>query len=181
MKARARPLLVVGTVALYGFSIGACGGGSAAAPGAEHAAKPASSASSSPSSASSSGGAAAGATPLARLRRRDIAAGLSGGLGAFLGRVEVEAELAEGGGFHGWKIVSLRGDPSLWGGVDLRPGDVVTSVNHMPIERPEQAMACWQSLAIAPELRVSLERGGQAKELVYPIDDEPSTAKSGKK
>jgi type II secretory pathway component PulC len=45
-------------------------------------------------------------------------------------------------------------------------------VNGRPIERPEQALAAFQSLAVAKELRVAYERNGAPRELVYPIDDE---------
>jgi type II secretory pathway component PulC len=70
--------------------------------------------------------------------------------------------------------VKLRqGDP-IWIGVDLAPSDVVTAVNGRPIERPEQALTAFQSLAVATELRVTYERDGARRELVYPIDDEPT-------
>ncbi len=65
----------------------------------------------------------------------------------------------------------------MWNGVDLAPGDIVTSVNGRPIERPEQALTAFQSLAIAKELRIAYERGGARRELVYPIDDPPSDAR----
>jgi type II secretory pathway component PulC len=90
-----------------------------------------------------------------------------------LTRLEVEP-FAPGGKFRGWRIVKLRqGDP-LWSGGEVAPGDVVTAVNGRPIERPEQALAAFQSLAVAPELRVAYERDGARRELVYPIDDEPA-------
>jgi hypothetical protein len=48
----------------------------------------------------------------------------------------------------------------------------VTSVNGFPIERPEQAQTAFDSLEVASELRVSLERAGQPRELVIPIVDD---------
>jgi type II secretory pathway component PulC len=108
-----------------------------------------------------------------RLWRRDVTATLSRGLGDFLTRLEVEP-VAPGGRFRGWRIVKLReGDP-LWTGVDLAPGDVIIAVNGRKIERPEQALTAFQSLAVASELRVAYERDGARRELVYPIDDDPS-------
>jgi len=96
---------------------------------------------------------------------------LSRGLGDFLTRIELEPVLA-GGKFRGWRVVKLRpGDP-MWQGVDLAPGDVITMVNGRPIERPEQALAAFQSRAVAKELRVAHERNGAPRELVYAIDDE---------
>jgi type II secretory pathway component PulC len=108
-----------------------------------------------------------------RLWRRDVTATLSRGLGEFLTRLEVEPD-APGGKFRGWRIVKLRENDPLWTGVDLAPGDVVTAVNGRKIERPEQALTAFQSLAVAPELRVTYERDGARREIVYPIDDEPA-------
>jgi type II secretory pathway component PulC len=59
----------------------------------------------------------------------------------------------------------------MWRGVDLAPGDVVTQVNGRPVEHPEQALAAFQSLAVAKELRVTLDRNGAPREIAYPIDD----------
>src|SRR5437899_1419764 len=70
-----------------------------------------------------------------RLWRRDVTATLSRGLGDFLTRLQVEPLLA-GGKFRGWRIVKLREGDSMWNGVDLAPGDVVTAVSGRPIERP---------------------------------------------
>jgi type II secretory pathway component PulC len=106
------------------------------------------------------------------LWRRDVTATLSRGLGEFLTRIEVEP-VAPGGKFRGWRIAKLRPNDPLWSGVDLAPGDIVTAVNGRKIERPEEALAAFQSLAVASELRVTYEREGARRELVYPIDDEP--------
>ena len=106
-----------------------------------------------------------------RLSRGEVMATLSRGLGDLLTRIEIEPLLA-GGKFRGWRVVKLRqGDP-MWTGVDLAPGDVVTAVNGRPIERPEQALAAFQSLAVASELRVTYERNGARREIAYPIDDD---------
>jgi hypothetical protein len=93
------------------------------------------------------------------------------GLGMFLRRVDLDDQpVFAGGRFHGFRIAALR-DAAFWNGVDIRPGDVVTSVNGFPIERPEQAQTAFDSLEVASELRVALERGGQPRELVYAIVD----------
>jgi type II secretory pathway component PulC len=105
-----------------------------------------------------------------RLWRRDVVAALSRGLGDFLSRLQVEPALAAGK-FHGWRVVGLRAGDPLWNGTDLVPGDIVIAVNDRPVERPEQAFAAFQSLAVASELRVIYERNKMRRELVYPIDD----------
>jgi type II secretory pathway component PulC len=91
------------------------------------------------------------------------------GLGAFLQHVELDdAPALVGGKFRGFRIVALR-DGSFWSGVDLKAGDVVTGVNGFPIERPEQAQKAFESLEVSSELRVSYERDGEPRELVYAI------------
>jgi S1-C subfamily serine protease len=99
-----------------------------------------------------------------------VVATLSKGLGVFLGRLDTEPVLV-GGRFRGWRITRLAERDAMWAGVDLAPGDVVTSVNGRPIERPEQALAAFQALAVGTTLRVTYERNSQPRELLYLIDD----------
>jgi type II secretion system protein C len=104
--------------------------------------------------------------------RSAVRAVVSEGLGMFLRRIELDDQpVFVGGKFHGFRIHALR-DPQFWSGVDLKPGDVVTSVNGFPIERPDQAETAFESLQVASELRVAVEREGQPRELVYPIVDD---------
>ncbi len=104
--------------------------------------------------------------------RSAVHAVVSEGLGMFLRRIDLDDQpVFVGGKFHGFRIAGLH-DPKFWSGVDLKPGDVVTSVNGFPIERPEQAQTAFESLEVASELRVAVEREGQARELVYPIVDD---------
>jgi type II secretory pathway component PulC len=104
-----------------------------------------------------------------KLTRSGVHDAVSMGLGAFLQHVTVDEQpVRVGGKFHGFRIAALADGP-FWTGVDLRPGDVVTSVNGFPIERPEQAQTAFESLEVASELRVTYERDGQPHELVYAI------------
>jgi hypothetical protein len=172
MRAARASLVTAGAILIAAILfLQSCGGGSSRPKEPVGAPKPASSAST-----------GARASRPGRLWRRDLVAVLSRGLGDFLTRLEVEPYLV-GGKFRGWRVVKLRpGDP-LWNGVDLAPGDVVTSVSSRPIERPEQALAVFQSLAVASELRVSYERNGASREIVYPIDDDaepPAPASSAR-
>jgi type II secretory pathway component PulC len=103
------------------------------------------------------------------LSRSAVHSVVARGLGAFLQHVELDDTPALAGGkFRGFRIVALR-DGSFWSGVDLKAGDVVTGVNGFPIERPEQAQKAFESLEVASELRVSYERDGEPREIVYPI------------
>ena len=106
------------------------------------------------------------------LSRSAVHAAIAQGLGAFLQRVELDDKpVFVGGKFRGFRIAALR-DPAFWKGVDLKPGDVVTRVNGLPIERPEQALRAFESLDTSNELRVTYERGGEPRELSYPIVDD---------
>jgi type II secretion system protein C len=110
-------------------------------------------------------------TPDHAVARSAVQEVVSEGLGMFLRRVDVDDHpVFVGGKFHGFRIASLR-DAQFFSGVDLKPGDVVTAVNGFPIERPEQAQTAFDSLEVASELRVMVERGGQPRELVYTIID----------
>jgi type II secretory pathway component PulC len=101
------------------------------------------------------------------LERAQVNAVVSQGLGRFLQKVDVEPSFA-GGRFQGFRIVALR-PAEFWQGVNLKPGDVVTQVNGLPIERETQAYDAFQSLRAAPELRVDYLRAGEPRVLLYPI------------
>lgn len=105
--------------------------------------------------------------PPGALWREDVNFTVDEGLGYFLQRVSVEPEIIAGK-FQGFRIVDLK-PADFWQGVDLKPGDVVTQVNGMPIERDIDAYEAFQSLRAAPTLRVSLLRGGERREIVYSI------------
>lgn len=116
------------------------------------------------------------APPKDTLDRKDVIAAIDAGFGRFLGLVEVEPAL-EKGAFVGWSIVALR-PPEFWEGVDLKPGDVVTAVNGLRIERDTEAFAAFQALRDADGVNVSYRRGGEARALRYRIvDAEPVAAR----
>lgn len=110
--------------------------------------------------------------------REDVHAVVDGGLGRFLGNVDVEPVVAEGR-FRGFRVVELR-PVETWTAVDLRPGDVVTSLNGMPIERETEAYDAFVALKTAKEIRVRYERSGEVRELVYAIvaRDAPAPARA---
>jgi hypothetical protein len=81
---------------------------------------------------------------------------IDAGLGRFFQKVHVSPQL-DSGKFVGFKIASI--DPA-WSEVPLQAGDVVQSVNGLPIERPEQAMAAFEQLRGADELVLALSREG---------------------
>lgn len=146
------------TALVLSFAVGACGGASAPPPETKTPATPA-----------ASGPPAAPAAPITHVRRSELRTVIARP-GSFLQNVSLDDQpVMVGGKFHGFRIVAL---PSTWPGLDLAPGDVVTKVNGMAIEHPEEAFDALKSLETAPELRVSYERAGEARELKLPIVDD---------
>jgi type II secretory pathway component PulC len=146
------------------LSLGACGG-AARAPATPSAA---------PEKPAVAAAPATAALPLPdhSLRRSAVREVVSQGLGMFLRRVDLDDHPVRlDGKFRGFRIAALH-DTQFWGGVDLKAGDVVTSVNGFPIEHPEQAQTAFDSLQVASELRVAYDRDGQAREIVYAIIDD---------
>jgi hypothetical protein len=117
---------------------------------------------------------AAAPTPRAvtALQRADVERVIDAGLGRFLSHVTLEPRLSAGK-FAGWSIVALA-PPELWRGVDLRPGDVVTQINGMAIEREMQAFDAFQAVRQAPALEVSYLRQDQPRRLRLQIIGAPS-------
>ncbi len=107
-------------------------------------------------------------TPVTSLKRAEVKATIAQGLGAFLQNVTVDDwPVMHDGKFYGFKIKAINPE---WG-VDLRPGDVVTKVNGIIPERPEEADAALRSLDRAPSLKVEFERDGKPRTLELPIVD----------
>lgn len=103
------------------------------------------------------------------LKRSMVRQVLAQGPGRFLQRVSVADDpVMRNGKFYGFKITSLN-DRDFFDGVDLAPGDVVTGVNGMTIERPEHLFDAFRALDTAKELRVSVERDGKPRELKWAI------------
>jgi len=114
---------------------------------------------------------AAPSVPPGHLARREVEHVLRQGPPWLLRRILPEEVIREGK-FVGWRMLSL---PEDWK-VDLKTGDIVTRVNGLAIERPDDLWAAWMQMQSAVELRVSIEREGQPRELVMPIDGASSAA-----
>jgi type II secretory pathway component PulC len=103
------------------------------------------------------------------LRRSQVKQAIGRGVGYFLQNVELdELPAMKGSRFYGWKLRGVSAEL----GVDLRPGDVVTGVNGLPLEHPEEADAALRALDKAPALRVDFEREGKPQTLILPITDD---------
>ena len=105
------------------------------------------------------------------ISRDELLPVLDGGLGRFLQNVKTEPAFHKGS-FVGFRIVSLFPGEPAFASLDLRAGDTVTRINGKPIERPEQAVAVWETLRTASNLVVEYQRGGEKHALRFTIVDE---------
>ena len=113
--------------------------------------------------------AAAVPTKTTSLRRSAVKAGIARGLGYFLQNVTVEDyPVMRGNKFYGFKVKAISAEL----GVDILPGDVVTRVNGMSIEHPEDADAAMRTLEKASALKVDFERDGKPRTLELPITED---------
>lgn len=148
-------------VLAFGLLTAACGGSN------KEAKAPATGKASAASSAAETSSATPNDTAKSSLKRSTVRATIQQGLGMFLQRVSVEDRpVFLGGKFHGYRIAALKGDLAA---TELKAGDVVTRVNGLPIERPEQALEAFRSLEISSELRIDYERDGEPRALRYAI------------
>ena len=111
------------------------------------------------------------------IRRSAVLDVLAAGPGAFLQKVVVDDHpVLAAGKFHGFRITSLQADS--FRGVDLKPGDVVTRIEGMPIEHPEEAIEAFNALQVASELRVDYERDGVPRMLRYSIVEDDAAVQA---
>jgi S1-C subfamily serine protease len=111
--------------------------------------------------------------PPGHAARANVEHALSAGPPWLIRRVLHEPVVDKAGHFQGWRITGV---PEEWSDVDLRPGDVVSKVNNHPLETPDDAWEAWKSVGRAREIRVRIERAGVSREVVVPIDGDPSAA-----
>ncbi|MEP6654123.1 MAG: hypothetical protein ABJA82_12240 [Myxococcales bacterium] len=100
------------------------------------------------------------------IRRAALVRTLDAGLGAWLRGVDVEGKV-DRGHFQGWLVRGIYSGDPCWSDVDVLPGDVVTRINHRPIERPEEAQAVWTALRTSSEILIELLRDGRPRSLKF--------------
>ncbi|MDH3199734.1 MAG: hypothetical protein OEM15_02465 [Myxococcales bacterium] len=105
------------------------------------------------------------------IRRHELIRVLDQGLGRYLGNVEIKPEFNKGT-FVGFRILKLFPGDLTYASLDLRPGDIVTSINGKPISRPEHASAIWKELRTASDLVVDYRRGSTDHTMRFVIVDQ---------
>ena len=106
-----------------------------------------------------------GDVPAGSVDRRLLEAILVEGPPWLLERVPIE-EVMDQGKFKGWRLQDF---PVEWSHVELQPGDVITALNGMPLETPDELWAAWATMGSSSDIKVSFVREGEAKELKVPI------------
>lgn len=104
---------------------------------------------------------------------------LDAGPGAFLAGIEMNAHFGDQRGdkrFDGWEIVRFWPDDPRYVAVDVRPGDVISTVNGKSFQRPENLFEIWTALRGADEIVVSGSRAGAPLELRFRIEGAPPAA-----
>lgn len=100
------------------------------------------------------------------IERTGLNAIVEQGLGRLLGRLQLSPTM-EGKRFRGFRVAAL--DPQ-WSASGVLTGDVITRLNGQPIERPEQALAAFDSLRVASEVAVEIVRDGKPMWLRYRVE-----------
>lgn len=79
------------------------------------------------------------------------------------------------GRFIGWRIQSVwPDDPALCAqGCDLQEGDIILTINGLPVERPEQLSALLADLPTMETLAIQMIRGGKLRARSFEISDRP--------
>lgn len=118
--------------------------------------------------ASTSGDESAADAPVVEteLRRAALDELLAKGPAYALAMVQIDPAKKDGK-FVGFRIVSFRSEIPAY--LDLRPGDVVTRINDLPIERPEQFFDVFEKLKTAAEVKLDVLRDGAPKTITVPI------------
>lgn len=109
---------------------------------------------------------------LGAIDRAGLRAIIDQGLGRVLARLQLSPVLVKGK-FQGFRVNQID---SAWAASGVAVNDVVLRLNGAPIERPEQALAAFESLRVASELALELSRDGQTMALRYRIEDSASTS-----
>jgi len=76
----------------------------------------------------------------------------------------------DGGQMKGYRVTPGR-DRRLFSSVGLRPGDIVTSVNGIPLSDPAQMGQLFDQLTSARPLDVTVERGGRQSHLSLDLQE----------
>lgn len=95
------------------------------------------------------------------IERQSLARALELGPAWFIRQLSVRPVVTGDDRFYGFQLMSLFPNRQSEAPLAIQPGDIVQRVNGQSIERPDQFMAVWASLATASHLSIQLVRDRQ--------------------
>lgn len=105
------------------------------------------------------------------IKRETLDHALAQGAGWFIRQVGVRPVVTGDQRFYGFQLTSLFPAQSFSTSLPIRVGDIVQRINGSPVERPEQFMQVWASLATASHLSIHVVRDGQPLLVTWVIED----------
>lgn len=72
------------------------------------------------------------------------------------------------GEIYGFRLLEIQPD-SIYTQLGLQVMDVITGVNGTPVTSAQQALEMYQALRNAPQIKLSVERGGKVEEQTYTV------------
>lgn len=113
--------------------------------------------------------------PITHVERAEVDAAIEAGVGRFIQGFDMVEELDEYDRFVGWKIGKIH-DRQKFEGLGIGTGDVITTINGLPLERPAHVYEVLMSLKTAQSIDIEYLRGGRVMRLSLPIlnDSSPS-------
>lgn len=73
-------------------------------------------------------------------------------------------------GFVGFEIVEISAAARPYLEAKLEEGDVVTHVNLVRLEKPDDYLEAWEALSETEEIRVDFERDGESKAAIWKVE-----------
>jgi S1-C subfamily serine protease len=102
-----------------------------------------------------------------QVERSRLHAVLDAGPGALLSGIEVHPRLDLRNQFQGWEVLRFA---YTW--ADIRPGDVISTINGQPLGRPHEVQELWTQLRSADAIVVVGERDGSPLELRFDVTND---------
>ncbi|MFP4596997.1 MAG: hypothetical protein ACLFVJ_02020 [Persicimonas sp.] len=86
-----------------------------------------------------------------------------------LTQVEV-APRRKDGSFQGFQLVSMRPSAQESVGEQLRLGDIITHINGVRLEKPDDYLDAWKLLGEVSSIRIDFIRDGQAQHALWRVE-----------
>ncbi len=103
--------------------------------------------------------------------RTQVSSFMRRGPAYLLTRIEVEPVHTDSG-FGGFKLVKASDGVSTFMQPQMQLGDVVTHINGIRVERPDDYLQAWNALAKTEWIRVDFKRGEEKLHAVWAVKDE---------